>query len=146
VWYFDVKVLHLGPTGHTRLGWATNMADIDMPVSCGAYGFGNHDSGGAKVHMSWRYKYGDEGYKKGDVLGFYISLPVGERYEPQVSLNNKGKPFLVQGQDTVAHVPWPVPNSLCVLCQFKKTCMQLCFFKDSSFEGSIHAIVIMMWS
>ena len=31
------------------------------------------------------------------VLGFYISLLDGERHEPQVSLNNKGKPFIVQG-------------------------------------------------
>ncbi|CAD6269012.1 unnamed protein product [Miscanthus lutarioriparius] len=53
-WYFEVKVMHLG---HTCLGWATNMADIDMPVGCGAYGFGYRDSDGAKVHMSWRDKY-----------------------------------------------------------------------------------------
>jgi len=55
--------------------------------------------------MSWRDSYGEEGYGEGDVLGFYISLPDGERYEPQVNLNNKGKPFLVQGQDAQAHVP-----------------------------------------
>jgi Set1/Ash2 histone methyltransferase complex subunit ASH2 len=130
VWYFKVKVLHLGPTGHTLLGWATNMVDIDMPVGCEAFGFGYRDSNSKKVHMSWRDKhYGVEGYGKGDVLGFYISLPDGERYEPQVSLNNKGKPFLVQGQDALAHVPceclFQIP---CVLwCQFKKTCMQLFF-------------------
>jgi Set1/Ash2 histone methyltransferase complex subunit ASH2 len=104
-WYFEVKVMHLGSTGHTRLGWATNMADIDMPVGCGAYGFGYRDIEGAKVHISWRDNYGDEGYGKRDVLGFYISLPHGKRYEPQVNLNNKGKPFLVQGQDALAHVP-----------------------------------------
>ncbi|CAD6342595.1 unnamed protein product [Miscanthus lutarioriparius] len=51
-WYFKVKVLHLGRTGHTHLGWATNMADIDMPVGCGAYGFGYRDTDGTKVHMS----------------------------------------------------------------------------------------------
>jgi Set1/Ash2 histone methyltransferase complex subunit ASH2 len=104
-WYFEVKVMHLGSTGHNRLGWVTNMEDIDMPVGCGAYGFGYRDIEGTKVHMSWRDNYGDEGYGKRDVLGFYISLPDGERYEPQVNLNNKGKPFLVQGQDALAHVP-----------------------------------------
>lgn len=97
----EVKVLHLGPTGHTRLGWATNMADIDMPVGCGAYGFGYREIDGAKVHMSWRERYGDGGYGRGDALGFYISLPDGERYELQVSLNNKGKPFLVQTPNKV---------------------------------------------
>ena len=39
------------------------------------------------------------------MLGFYISLPDGERYEAEVNLNSKGKPFLVQGQDAVARVP-----------------------------------------
>ena len=81
------------------------MADIDMPVGCAEYGFGYRDTDGAKVHMNWRNNYGHEGYGKGDVLGFYISLPDGERYEPEVHLNNKGKPFLVQGQDALARVP-----------------------------------------
>ncbi|KAG0519741.1 hypothetical protein BDA96_08G012500 [Sorghum bicolor] len=123
-WYFEVKVIHLGSTGHARLGWATNMADIDMPVGCGAYSFGYRDIDGAKVHMSWRDSYGEEGYGEGDVLGFYISLPDGERYEPQVNLNNKGKPFLVQGQDAQAHVPGSK------ICYFKNGVSQGLAFED----------------
>ncbi|CAD6268851.1 unnamed protein product [Miscanthus lutarioriparius] len=123
-WYFEVKVLHLGSTGHTCLGWATNMADIDMPVGCGEYGFGYRDTDGAKVHMNWRNNYGHEGYGKGDVLGFYISLPDGERYEPEVHLNNKGKPFLVQGQDALARVPGSK------ICYFKNGVSQGLAFED----------------
>jgi hypothetical protein len=43
-WYLEVKVLQLGSTSHTRLGWATNMADLDLHIGCGgAYGYGYHD-------------------------------------------------------------------------------------------------------
>ncbi|GJM88031.1 hypothetical protein PR202_ga04049 [Eleusine coracana subsp. coracana] len=56
-WYFEVKVVHLGSTGHTRLGWATNRADLQTPVGYDAYGFGYRDIDGAKVHKAWREKY-----------------------------------------------------------------------------------------
>jgi Set1/Ash2 histone methyltransferase complex subunit ASH2 len=85
--------------------------------------------------MSWRDKYGDEGYRKGDMLGFYISLPDGERYEPQVSLNNKGKPFLVQGQDTVAHVPCECLFQIPCVCyaNLKRHACNCVFFEGQFF-------------
>jgi hypothetical protein len=81
-WYFEVKVMHLGSTRHTHLEWATNMVDIDMPIGCCTYGFGYRDTDGAKVHMSWRDNYGDDGYGTRDVLGLYISL-ANDKYETQ---------------------------------------------------------------
>jgi len=111
-WYFEVKVVHLGATGHTRLGWVTNRADLQTPVGYDAYGFGYRDIDGAKVHKAWREKYADEGYGEGDVLGFYISLPDGERYEPKQPdlIQYKGMPFHVQIPKEEQKVPAPVPG------------------------------------
>ncbi|KAL0370342.1 UNVERIFIED_CONTAM: protein TRAUCO [Sesamum angustifolium] len=53
-WYFEIKVVHLGET--------------DIQGSAGQL---------IKVHKALREKYGEEGYKEGDVIGFYINLPDG---------------------------------------------------------------------
>lgn len=28
-WYFEIKVVYLGKTGHTRLGWSTEKGEVD---------------------------------------------------------------------------------------------------------------------
>lgn len=81
-WYFEIKVVHLGETGHTRLGWSTEKGDLQAPVGYDGNSFGYRDIDGSKVHKALREKYGDEGYKQGDVLGFYINLPEGGSYAP----------------------------------------------------------------
>ncbi|KAK6141684.1 hypothetical protein DH2020_024577 [Rehmannia glutinosa] len=81
-WYFEIKVVHLGETGHTRLGWSTDKGDLQAPVGYDGNSFGYRDIDGSKVHKALREKYGDEGYKEGDVLGFYINLPDGGSYAP----------------------------------------------------------------
>ncbi|CAD6258345.1 unnamed protein product [Miscanthus lutarioriparius] len=125
-WYFEVKIVYLGPTGHTRLGWATNRADIETPVGYDAYGFGYRDVDGAKVTKAWRDKYADEGYGEGDVLGFYISLPNGKQYEPKQP--NKGMPLHVQVPKKAQKTPDPVPGS--EICYFKNGVCQGSAFKD----------------
>ncbi|CAK7331070.1 unnamed protein product [Dovyalis caffra] len=81
-WYFEIKVVSLGETGHTRLGWSTEKGDLQAPVGYDGNSFGYRDIDGSKVHKALREKYGEEGYKEGDVIGFYISLPEGELYTP----------------------------------------------------------------
>ncbi|KAF8707118.1 hypothetical protein HU200_030355 [Digitaria exilis] len=121
-WYFEVKVVHLGATGHTRLGWVTNRADLQTPVGYDAYGFGYRDIDGAKVHKAWRDKYADEGYGEGDVLGFYISLPDGEQYEPK-------KPDLIQYKGMPFHVQVPKEEQ-------KMPPSEICYFKNGVCQGS----------
>ena len=29
-WYFEIKVTHLGPTGHCRLGWSTKKGELQV--------------------------------------------------------------------------------------------------------------------
>lgn len=82
-WYFEIKVVNLGETGHTRLGWCTEKGDLQAPVGYDGNSFGYRDIDGSKVHKALREKYGEEGYKEGDVIGFYINLPEGSVYAPK---------------------------------------------------------------
>lgn len=82
-WYFEIRVVNLGETGHTRLGWSTEKGDLQAPVGYDGNSFGYRDIDGSKVHKALREKYGDEGYKEGDVIGFYINLPDGGSYAPK---------------------------------------------------------------
>lgn len=82
-WYFEIKVVHLGETGHTRLGWSTDKGDLQAPVGYDGNSFGYRDIDGSKIHKALREKYGEEGYKEGDVIGFYINLPNGAEYAPK---------------------------------------------------------------
>uniref|UniRef100_A0A0E0HKV9 B30.2/SPRY domain-containing protein n=1 Tax=Oryza nivara TaxID=4536 RepID=A0A0E0HKV9_ORYNI len=126
-WYFEVKVLHLGSTGHTRLGWATNNADIHAPVGYDVFGFGYRDMDGTKVHKAWRANYADQGYGEGDVLGFYIHLPDGELYEPKQPflVHYKGLPFRAEAPKAAEQkTPDPVPGS------------EICYFKNGVCQGT----------
>lgn len=82
-WYFEIKVLKLGETGHTRLGWATEKGDLQAPVGYDGWSYGYRDIDGSKIHKALRERYGEEGYGEGDVIGFYISLPEGGKYAPK---------------------------------------------------------------
>ncbi|MQM02934.1 hypothetical protein Taro_035714 [Colocasia esculenta] len=82
-WYFEISVVHLGETGHTRLGWTTEKGDLQAPVGYDSNSFGYRDIDGTKIHKALREKYGDEGYAEGDVIGFYINLPDGASFAPK---------------------------------------------------------------
>ena len=82
-WYFEINVVKLGETGHTRLGWSTEKGDLQAPVGYDGNSFGYRDIDGSKIHKALREKYGEEGYKEGDVIGFYINLPDGNLYAPK---------------------------------------------------------------
>ena len=98
--------------GHRR-------ADLHLPVWCDAYRFGYRDVDGAKVHKAWRDKYGDQGYGEGDVVGFYISLPDGEQYEPEqpTLIEYKGKPYFVQASKEKLKTPPPAVLGECCMFQ-----------------------------
>ncbi|XP_050370589.1 protein TRAUCO [Argentina anserina] len=82
-WYFEIKVVSLGETGYTRLGWSNEKGDLQAPVGYDGNSFGYRDIDGSKVHKALREKYGEEGYKEGDVVGCYINLPNGGSYAPK---------------------------------------------------------------
>ncbi|KAL5981817.1 hypothetical protein ACLOJK_015882 [Asimina triloba] len=82
-WYFEIKVLKLGETGHTRLGWTTEKGDLQAPVGYDGNSYGYRDADGTKIHKAMREAYGKVGYVEGDVVGCYISLPEGGSFAPK---------------------------------------------------------------
>ncbi|KAI3419098.1 B30.2/SPRY domain-containing protein [Psidium guajava] len=128
-WYFEIKLERLGETGHTRLGWSTEKGDLQAPVGYDGNSYGYRDIDGCKVHKALREKYGDEGYKEGDVIGFYINLPDGERYarKPPRLVLFKGQRY-VCASDPKEDPPQMVPGS--EISFFKNGVCQGVAFKD----------------
>ncbi|XP_030458563.2 protein TRAUCO-like [Syzygium oleosum] len=128
-WYFEIKVERLGDTGHTRLGWSTEKGDLQAPVGYDGNSYGYRDIDGCKVHKALREKYGDEEYKEGDVIGFYINLPDGERYAPKPPrlVLFKGQRY-VSTADPKEDPPKVVPGS--EISFFKNGVCQGVAFKD----------------
>ena len=111
-WYFEIKVVRLGETGHTRLGWSTEKGDLQAPVGYDGNSFGYRDIDGSKVHKALREKYGEEGYKEGDVIGFYINLPEGAAYAPKPNqlVLYKGQRYACAPPDAKEEPPKVVPG------------------------------------
>ncbi|CAN1189409.1 Protein TRAUCO [Linum perenne] len=128
-WYFEMKVESLGETGHTRLGWCTEKGDLQAPVGYDGNSFGYRDIDGSKIHKALREKYGEEGYKEGDVIGFYISLPDGEAYAPKPPrlVWYKGQRYLC-APDAKEDPPKIIPGS--EISFFKNGVCQGVAFKD----------------
>ncbi|KAF5735804.1 protein TRAUCO [Tripterygium wilfordii] len=128
-WYFEIKVVNLGPTGHTRLGWTTEKGDLQAPVGYDGNSFGYRDMDGSKVHKALREKYGEEGYKEGDVIGLYINLPDGNLYAPKPPhlVMYKAQRYYV-APDVKEDPPKVVPGS--ELSFFKNGICQGVAFKD----------------
>ncbi|KAJ0084842.1 hypothetical protein Patl1_29554 [Pistacia atlantica] len=45
-WYYEIKVVKLGETGHTRLGWSMEKGDLQAPVGYDGNSFGYRDIDG----------------------------------------------------------------------------------------------------
>lgn len=58
-------------TGHVRLGWCTNKAELQAPVGFDAHGYSYRDLEGSKVHQGLREPYGSA-FKEGDVVGVFL--------------------------------------------------------------------------
>ncbi|XP_010500720.1 PREDICTED: protein TRAUCO-like [Camelina sativa] len=128
-WYFEIKVLNLGETGHTRLGWSTDKGDLQAPVGYDGNSFGFRDIDGCKIHKALREKYAEEGYKEGDVIGFYINLPDGESFAPKPPhyVWYKGQRYIC-APDAKEEPPKVVPGS--EISFFKNGVCQGVAFKD----------------
>ncbi|XP_073015939.1 protein TRAUCO-like isoform X2 [Primulina eburnea] len=123
-WYFEIKVVHLGETGHTRLGWSTDKGDLQAPVGFDGNSYGYRDIDGSKVHKAIREKYGEEGYKEGDVIGFYINLPDGGLYAPDpLCLDSNKVQLCASATGAKEDPPKVVPGS------------EISFFKNGKCQG-----------
>lgn len=111
-WYFEIRVVSLGATGHTRLGWSMEKGDLQAPVGYDGNSFGYRDVDGSKIHKALREKYGEEGYGEGDVIGVYISLPEGSLYAPKPPhlVWHKGQRYACAATDGKEDSPKLVPG------------------------------------
>lgn len=57
-WYFEIRVTHLGSTGHCRLGWSTKKGELQAPVGYDEHSMAYRDMEGSKVHKALREDYG----------------------------------------------------------------------------------------
>ncbi|GAB4835245.1 hypothetical protein Ancab_000154 [Ancistrocladus abbreviatus] len=123
-WYFEIKLVSMGESGHTRLGWSTEKGDLQAPVGYDANSFGYRDIDGSKIHKALREKYGVEGYKEGDIIGFYINMPEGNLYMPKPPqlVWYKGQRY-VCAPDMKEDPPKTVPGS------------EIIFFKNGICQG-----------
>lgn len=128
-WYFEIKVVRLGESGHTRLGWTMEKGDLQAPVGYDGNSFGYRDIDGSKIHKALRENYGDEGYGEGDVIGFYINLPDGDKFAPknQNLVWYKGQRY-AYNPDAKEDPPKVVPGS--EISFFKNGVCQGVAFKD----------------
>ncbi|KAG2674835.1 hypothetical protein I3760_13G155600 [Carya illinoinensis] len=98
--------------------------EIKAPVGYDGSNFGYRDIDGSKVHKALRNKYGEEGYKEGDVIGFYISLPEGGLCAPKPPhlVLYKGQRYAC-APDAKEETPKVVPGS------------EISFFKNGIWQG-----------
>ncbi|CAL5229622.1 g12986 [Coccomyxa viridis] len=106
-WYFEIRVTHLGPMGHCRLGWSTKKGELQAPVGYDEHSFGYRDLEGSKVHKALREEYGKP-YREGDVIGCFIHMPEGGRRLEK----SKADLLIMRGRPYVPEEPEPEPNVL----------------------------------
>ena len=110
-WYCEVKVTHLGKSGHCRLGWCTRKAELQAPVGFDTFGFSYRDLEGSKVTDGRRDPYG-EPYAQDDIVGLFIYLPPGGKtLEPKQNeyTKYKGKWMRIEDPEPKAD---PLPGAV----------------------------------
>ncbi|EGT41366.1 hypothetical protein CAEBREN_04175 [Caenorhabditis brenneri] len=78
-WYFEVNFDDQPDDSHIRIGWSTCHAVLQAPVGYNKFSYGWRSKCGTKFHEAKGKKYHAGGFKKGDVLGCLIHLPVDKK-------------------------------------------------------------------
>ena len=92
--------------GHIRIGWSTRSGDLQAPVGYDAFSYAIRDTGGSRIHKSWREdKWGGKDFGPGDVVGFAICLPEENTNKLSTTVNSTN----VDGTNTstVSHTTKP---------------------------------------
>ncbi|CAG0883343.1 unnamed protein product [Cyprideis torosa] len=75
-WYYEATITEMAENAATRIGFAQALANLQAPIGFDKFGYSWRSRKGTKFHDSRGLHYSDEGYGKGDTLGFLIHLPV----------------------------------------------------------------------
>ena len=84
-WYFEVTIKEKVSSAAFRIGWAQQLANLQAPCGYDKFSYSWRSRKGTIFHDSIGKTYskstGDEnpGYEVGDVLGFYIHLPLVDK-------------------------------------------------------------------
>ncbi|XP_073235045.1 set1/Ash2 histone methyltransferase complex subunit ASH2-like isoform X3 [Porites lutea] len=76
-WYFEATV-DLPPDSATRIGWSQLYGNLQAPLGYDKFSYSWRSKKGTRFHESKGKHYSD-GYSSGDVIGFFISLPLNNR-------------------------------------------------------------------
>ncbi|KAK9325502.1 hypothetical protein V1517DRAFT_363161 [Lipomyces orientalis] len=93
-WFWECRILRgngVPSDGNVRVGWTRREASLETAVGFDAYGYGIRDVTGQKMHISRGGDFMKEGFKTGDVIGLYISLPSISYQVSAASSNNSKK-------------------------------------------------------
>ncbi|KAF6039589.1 ASH2L [Bugula neritina] len=74
-WYFEVNIDDMPVDSATRIGWSQHLGNLQAPLGYDKFGYSWRSLKGTKFHESRGKHFAEEGYKKGDIVGFYIHLP-----------------------------------------------------------------------
>lgn len=84
-WYFEVTIKDKPNSSALRIGWAQQLANLQAPCGYDKFSYSWRSRKGTRFHDSIGKTYSrlvedqsSSGYTTGDVLGFYISLPLLE--------------------------------------------------------------------
>ena len=105
-WYYEVKVNtpQNGEDGHTRLGWCTEMGELQAPVGYdhNSYAYRDcvadaaTDTAGSRFHESTGVEYGGS-YGPGDVIGCWLKMGPGTAsVRSRQRINIKGVEYIVE--------------------------------------------------
>ena len=81
-WYFEISVTSLPHPTAVRLGWCQVYGNLQTPLGYDKFSYSWRSRKGTKFHQSHGKHYSN-GYKEGDTLGFFISLPEPEFYSAE---------------------------------------------------------------
>ena len=105
-WYYEIKVNtpQNGEDGHTRLGWCTEMGELQAPVGYdhNSYAYRDcvadaaTDTAGSRFHESTGVEYGGS-YGPGDVIGCWLKMGPGTAsVRSRQRINIKGVEYIVE--------------------------------------------------
>lgn len=77
-WYFEATV-DLPAETATRIGWSQLYGNLQAPLGYDKFSYSWRSKKGTRFHES-RGKHYSDGYATGDVVGFFISLPLNNRH------------------------------------------------------------------
>ncbi|XP_025113604.1 set1/Ash2 histone methyltransferase complex subunit ASH2-like isoform X2 [Pomacea canaliculata] len=93
-WFYEVTIDEMQEPTATRIGWSQSLGNLQAPCGYDKFSYSWRSRKGTRFHQSHGYHYCDGGYGEGDVLGFFVSLPVPADREKWLPQTFKDRPLV----------------------------------------------------